>query len=370
MTGHKLLFVLFIFVLIIGVLSIICSTEEKNHEPFKFINKEKYILPQIQNKVEELELKISNFLGYRTYNPSIFIYKNKVYFTVRLSNYTMCTDIPNSGANKGLVPGWQARANSFIFIMDEQGNLIYLDMEERSPKYCVQGYEDARPFIYQDQLFIFSNALSRPKDSTSCYNQMWLSKMNIDSVIQNIKDKQKSIRPLNLPLSIDFDNTINQKNWMPFISKEKELLCVYSVNPHVILKCNSETGVCQSIASTFNTMIGTNIRGGSQVVYYEMPNGNKRYITITHKRESIYTSQIYTFSVDYPYQVMEYADNFIFGDSSHTPNIQFISGFAIVDGNAIITYGEDDCYSKFSKIPMLELCSLLKSVANGVVNKM
>lgn len=316
--------------------------------------------PQIQNIISPSLVGLSSLEGYRTYNPSVFSYKNDILYTARLSNYTLCTDIRNKGPNVNKDLNWRSKTHSYTFIFNTKGDIRYINIGDNSKKQCVQGNEDARPFVYKDNIFLFSTALSKNIEG-NCRNQMWLSK--IKSI--DLDSEKNILYPTNVLLNISFDQNLNQKNWMPFVSGD-DLLCVYSVNPHIILKCNIDSGDCQKIAETFNSRLPNNIRGGSQAVYYKMPDGSDRFIAVTHKYEGIYTSQIYTFSTSHPYQIIEYADNFIIGENvSAYHYVQFVSGLAIVDDHAIITYGEEDCHARYSKIPMDTILKLLKPVSEG-----
>lgn len=331
------------------------------------------IFPQYTDVVKDA-FQVPNIEGYRTYNPSITKdpRDNDIFFTFRVSNYTLCTDMPNKGPNKR---SWANRSDikSFIIISDDKGRTIAADMPGNSPDFCVQGYEDPRPFFHENKLCIFSNCLieSTRKDldllgrSDKCMNQMWLSTID-KNTLSSVIGSKKTLSLHNIPLTIDFAKGMNQKNWMPFSTKDG-IFCVYSINPHVILKVDENTGKCVKIAETYSKIISPDIRGGSQVVLYALPDGSQRYIAVTHRRTGdVYTTQMYMFSTEYPYEITHYTNDFIFGKTiEEAADVQFASGLAILDDVANITYGEQDCHSKICRMPMSRVLEQMIPVSPG-----
>jgi hypothetical protein len=267
---------------------------------------------------------------------------------------------------------------SFVMLGDEQDNVLQVNLPERGAQGCCGGFEDARVLSTPGgrDFYMIANARS----DKNCMSEMHLIKIKGKDLKKafaaeaprslDVKDSQI------IPLSYDDGSgkKHHEKNWMPFFTTSLEakkdgsppvtkykLHFVYSVNPHIILACNTDTGICTKVAETFNPALDKSLRGSSQVRMY-----NGKYVAVAHIRTSShsYLSQVYTFSPQPPFAIEEVSPTFIFDDEKKVGNsmIQFVSGFEIKDDIAYITYGEHDCDSKLFKTSMSSLMSSLIKV--------
>ncbi len=357
---ERTLYVLIIIVVILFVILIICRNRVFG-EALECTSKK--LFPKLEIiKLPQIQLKYKSN-SFRTFNPSITTLNGTPLLTYRVSNSTKCTNLPNKDAllskfDKDIILNHiviQIPKNSLL-----NGNFITIKTENVSSEGCVQGFEDPRSIISPDgkTLYLVVNNRSASK----CNAEMWMIRLSTDIFSDpKVLKKEEYFAKDVVKMQMDKPRIGAQKNWMPFFLenvKTDDMFFVYSVNPHIILRCNTKTGKCSTFAETFNPRLPTDIRGGSQIRFY-----NGRYIGLTHVRRNSesYITQAYAFSDQYPYEVEAITQPFIFDENDEFNNvlIQFVSGFEIIDDIAFITYGEQDCNSKLCKIPMK---SLMKSL--------
>jgi|SRR5579885_558193 len=348
-------------------------------------------------QIQEL-YPLKSLKEFRTYNPSIFTIdniekfnhnKNKPYYVFRMGNFTNCKHVFLKRWNENELD----TIESYTFILTPENEILKITHPDISIPNCEKGCEDARAFIHKKRLWMTSSS----KSGEGCKAEMYLTIFNLkelDYRIDGYNKKLKStkveigknrtlvneIKPerfFKLSFSMPEDKGRDQKNWMPFIY-QNELYLVYSVNPHVILKChidknNDDKNELVKVFETFNDNIRTDYRGGSQIIYAKK--WNKKFISrklkrvekyeaeelfvgIIHVREfqsHRYLTYFYAFECQPPFRVKYVTDEFIFGNAGeHLKRIQFVSGLARVYEDNIpyyyITYGQDDCDAKLCKI--------------------
>lgn len=329
-------------------------------------------LKQLQNINETSHSKnfgVKNMKEFRSFNPTVSFFNNEPIFIHRLSNFTFCNDIDHKGVSGFLGIVQHRNIKNFIAVETGSGDITDIILPDSTLSNCVKGFEDPRSIILNEKLFILANQHT----GYNCKPQMWLSSFalnkfagynivtnnfNTNNIDNNIM--VKSVGPeTSLSLHINFDKELVQKNWMPFV-KNNILYFIYSVNPHIILQCDLITGNCIKIAETINDKLPKNIRGGSQARFYD-----NEFYTITHKKDDHkYSTQIYKFSSEFPFQITGISDDFMFNDKENTDflKIQFVSGFDINNDIAYITYGEQDCHSKLCKISMKQIIKQIKNI--------
>lgn len=318
---------------------------------------------------------------YRAFNPSVTLVGGELIYSYRISNYTACP--ASSGKPRRPIFASNDNMKSYVMLSDENDNVLQVVLPERGAKGCCGGFEDARLITTPSGEYFYMIANARSTED--CLSEMHLIKIPTKSLKKAFKLEAPRILKVEdsqiVPLRYDdgSEKPHHEKNWMPFFSssrrapegakgahrvqkaRDSDLHFVYSVNPHVILKCDTDTGECTKVAETFNPDIDKSLRGSSQVRMYK-----GKYVAVAHLRTSShsYLSQVYTFSPQYPYAIEEISPSFIFDDEKKTANsfIQFVSGFEIKDDVAYITYGEHDCDSKLFKTSMSSLMSSLKKV--------
>lgn len=295
-------------------------------------------IPQIKFKTDE----------YRAFNPSLVEVGNEIMYVYRVSNATGCHK--SSHEDKFLTANNPSK-KSFITLSNGVKS-VNVSVKTVGGMSCSKGYEDPRVILSSDGevIYIIANALT----GDSCRNQMWLLQISTASYKKSLSEGKESLIPDNiLSLKTDFDLDVPQKNWMPFI-KNEDLMFVYSINPHVILKCDFKTGHCKEVSRLEYDDVPKDLRGGSQAVLY-----NDKYIAAIHRRtkEHSYLTQFYTFETRYPFEIIAITDDFKISDGETEPDrIQFVAGLQILERDGedvvVLTYGEEDCYSRECEIPM------------------
>lgn len=323
-----------------------------------------------QHHIETDKVKLFDEMQYRAFNPSIALWNGILLKSYRLSNYVDCGVLTGKTSFDSMKKPENKNAKSFIMlsIEDKSGRnkVLYLDTPDFTLGDCVTGFEDPRLITSPDgkTLYIVVNARS----NLACFAEMHLIKISTDSLYRAFESKF-------LPriMKIEKDQIIklieskspqipiqSQKNWMPFFDGEN-LMFIYSVNPHIILKCDLKTGICTKVAETSNANVNPSLRGSSQARYYK-----GKFIAVAHWRLSShsYLSQAYTFSASSPYAIEKVSPAFVIDDEDEmAPTcIQFVSGFEIEDDIAYITYGEYDCDSKMMKVDMKTLLNSMTPV--------
>ena len=322
-------------------------------------------LPQPHIESEEWEDAPGSV--FRAFNPSVTSVGQDLIFSYRVSNYVACPK--GSGkATRSIFGMTDNRVKSFTMLSNEEGDVVYLDAPERAEPKCVSGYEDPRIIGSPDGDFLY--IVCNSHSNTSCFTEMHLIKIPTLDLKRAFKTSAKprtvSVKDdqiLRLREKSEDIPTRNQKNWMPFFSKG-DLMFVYSVNPHIILKCDMKTGICTKVAETHNPNVNEALRGSSQARRY-----GDNYIAVAHWRTSShsYLSQAYMFRGKAPYDILSISPTFVIEDQRvlALSMIQFVSGLEIVDDTAFIAYGESDCDSKLFTVSMESLLNSMEDVTKN-----
>ena len=294
------------------------------------------------------------------YNPSLFVYRKKRYLVHRLSTYHMCSNILKH------IPQFKATFErggtlNSIVIQTPLDHMIFVDYPQTTDFPCPEAYEDPRSILFGENLVLIVNNAQHEK----CQRTMVALFLRLDDV--NDLECASLLRPHKvLELTYEKSRPI-EKNWMPFV-RHDELYFVYSVNPHVVLRCDTETGQCVEVAKTRydKKEVPTYLRGGTPC----LPLGDQ-FLTVGHARHSIagvkfvYTSVFYLFESDPPFRIIALSPEF-FLDDDFEPHkfkqiIQFVSGMVLddKDGRLYVSYGVGDCQSKVLSLPLESVLSLL-----------
>jgi hypothetical protein len=197
------------------------------------------------------------------------------------------------------------------------------------------GPEDPRAIAYKDNLFIFYN------DFFDNRVGMFLYKYNEKKDLLLVYEKEKEI----------------EKNWSPFIYKD-EFYCSYSINPHIVLKINTETGYCNEVYH--HPKIGTNtLFGGTSAIYIQKYNV---YLALAHSKQKHMTGfifdyfcQAYLFEAEPPFAIKKISKTFRFLPNRFLHqirdyNVEFPIGLYEKDNSLFISVGYND-----SKTYLLEV---------------
>jgi predicted GH43/DUF377 family glycosyl hydrolase len=290
-------------------------------------------------------LKIENLVLYkkhfRTYNPSIFYVKNKEYHVYRFSNYSFC----NTKLDEDYI--------SYIYIYNVSSKsikVVQLPDYMQKCKPTAYGMEDPRSVFHEGELMIFANKQS----GIECQNEMYMLIISIDS-IENHYDVVVPLKVIKLTIKDFYKGGVKpaEKNWMPFISKNK-LYFVYSIYPTYKVLCyNKDKKECVLVHSEkFNMKSedflsrSLNYRGGTNLIPYK-----DYFLGCIHTRELFTTYYSYFILLEnkFPFSIVKISSPFTLGDTK--TGIEFLSGILINKSkDIIISYGVDDCKSKLATV--------------------
>jgi len=216
-----------------------------------------------------------------------------------------------------------------------------------------QGVEDPRLFTFNGELYIYGHFRGYLDE---CTHSPIILKVSEPFNIKNIlKLRTPNMRYI-------------EKNWMPFEYKN-ELYFIYEIFPHIILKCNTQTGNCQPVYETNNTiyhpLTKKHVGGGAPPVTIYIKNV-PYFLTLSHTRENkpVITRKnfFYVFRSYPPFDIVMIGPEFNIMEDYRA--IEFGSGLLMSkDGkNVIISAGISDCYSVISEYPLKEVLDDMRHV--------
>lgn len=296
------------------------------------------------------------------YNPSLFMHQGKRYTTHRLSTYNMCKTILEHISQFKATLERDGVLNSIV-IQTPLDNIIFVDYPSHSRFPCPEAYEDSRSIILNENLVLIVNNPQHDR----CDRTMVALFIPLPSAEE--LECQSILRPSHI-VTLSYEKARRtEKNWMPFV-RENKLYFVYSVNPHVVLHCDTETGQCTEAAVTHYDpkTVPTYFRGGSPCLLLKKDN---HYLAVAHARHSIagvkfiYTSVFYLFESEPPFSISAISPEFFLDDDFQVYRfqqiIQFVAGLVKNDddGRLYISYGVQDCKSKVLSLPLDSALALL-----------
>lgn len=211
-----------------------------------------------------------------------------------------------------------------------------------------QGIEDPRIFRFLGELWVYGHF--RGNYEGKCIHSPVIFKVtNPSRVIRLYTDNMKEI----------------EKNWMPF-EYEGELYFEYDINPHVILKCNIESGYCRIIyisdkISKNHPISKKHLGGGAPSKLFQI-NGVNYFLGFAHTREVkpvIRKNFFYVFRASPPFDIIMLGNEFDVLEEENK-DVEFGSGMVInKNNNVVIACGISDCYSMISEIPLDKIINSL-----------
>lgn len=218
-----------------------------------------------------------------------------------------------------------------------------------------QGIEDPRIFRFRDDLWVYGHFRGNYKGK--CIHSPVIFKLNEPTkVIRLFIDNMKEI----------------EKNWMPF-EYNNELYFEYEISPHIIIKCDIQTGYCKRIfdnheselrSRKISSIYKKHLGGGAPPKIFEI-NGNKYYLGFGHTREINPVTRknfFYVFRHGPPFDIIMMGDEFDVLENEGK-DVEFGSGMLIKNNDSvIIACGISDCYSVLSEIPLQQILNSLNKV--------
>ena len=158
------------------------------------------------------------------------------------------------------------------------------------------------------------------------------------------------------------------KNWQPF-EHDESLYLVYSMSPHIILKVDTDTGVCTEQYSTpfpDNSPVKGTMGGGAppQLVtwkkkQYYLGVAHTRYdFMLTHTRKTIW----YLFQSSPPFAITHIGP--AFGILQPDVDIEYVTGLVVDQDRdiAYISFGINDCFGGFKQLSLSNILATLVKV--------
>ena len=355
MGGQRIACIIFIVLIFIVAFFLI---ERESNSSISIVHNIKHTNSFIIDRKELRSKLLPEHQLYGVFNPSI-IYRpyNKDYVIFfRVSSFVSCSD------NINLSPPY----HSVIYqgILDEKNrvsNLELVDLPYETMKYCTggdpqpnNGVEDPRVFLFRKELWVAANANGSRK-THECVPLMCIWKMS---------DPRNTFRYIKTPRSLGSDNQ-SQKNWAPF-EWNGELLFEYSVNPHIILRTNIESGKTIIIYKSEDTNKPKLSGGGAAIAVYIgkrkyflniahlwLPVGNwleifKSYYSEGRMYNRDYYHYFYLFEAEPPFRIVFMSDAFKIAGGSE--KVQFAGGctYNSDQNKIVISYGKKDCDTAFA----------------------
>jgi len=327
-----------IFVILV-IISIMISMETNNNYDVKTLKGDNILEVDISRNSCFLE-DISESMG--LYNLSVYKVLNGYRGIVRGSTWNGCCTYNTT----------PAFSYPYEIELDEMGNMTHLKLvpiNYSKVSNCVSnfrgiyanGIEDPRIFMFNNEEWIIGNCLGSHEQPHPCINAMCIFKLS---------DPDNTFKILSPPL--DVDNLQRQKNWSP-IEYNGKLLCEYSIEPHIILEIDINTGMTTKIydsgpftnneSFTKDITNEKSLRGGASPILID-----NYYLSIGHIRVNDspnYYHFFYTFEAKPPFKMIKISKFFKLYNNE---KIQFVSGLSYMNDNLYISYGVDDCYNRIS----------------------
>lgn len=223
--------------------------------------------------------------------------------------------------------------------------------------YETNGVEDPKLFIYKKQQWAVANVTGSKLQTNICKNAI---------CIFNVQEPLRTFKILSVPSNVKSDQI--QKNWSLF-EHEGDLLCEYSINPHIILKVDPNIGITNELYRTNFRIKGENtdvtkygsLRGGGCSIITTLMN-KKYYINIGHTQlDHDYKHFFYIFEDKPPFNILAISKQM---KLDHDVKIQFAAGISEYDNNIYISYGMSDCHNRISIFSKSKIMSLFPEIFN------
>ena len=293
----------------------------------------------------------SNKLG--MYNLSVHKYKDGYEGVIRCSSLNGC-ELFSPGPLFSYV--YYVKFNNGGNILDAKLlDLDYSNMVGCSGKfgYETNGIEDPKLFIYKEEQWVVANVIGSDQQPDVCKNAMCIFK---------VKSPRETFKILSVPPHVNPNQT--QKNWSIF-EHDGDLLCEYSISPHVIFKIDPNFGTTTELYRIGrNGLDVTNyksLRGGSNSIK-TMLNDKLYYLNVGHITSGYphdYKQFFYIFESKPPFEILGISEP---SKLDSKARIQFAAGISEYDDNIYVSYGISDCHNRISIFSKLKIMSLFPKI--------
>ena len=289
----------------------------------------------------------SNKLG--MYNLSVHKYEDGYEGVIRCSSSNGCETFS---------PG---PLFSYVFYVkfNNSGNILdvkLLDLDYYSMIGCsgkfgyeTNGIEDPKLFIYKREQWVVANIIGSNQQPNVCKNAICIFKAQYP---------RKTFKILDVPLGYNPNQT--QKNWS-FFEHEGDLLCEYSILPHIILKIDTNLGITTELHKTGKNGIDVtsykSLRGGANSIRITLAM-KEYYLNIGHITTGYphdYKQFFYIFEAKPPFEILGISEP---SKLDYKARIQFASGISEFNDNIYVSYGISDCHNRISIFSKTKIMSL------------
>lgn len=244
--------------------------------------------------------------------------------------------------------------NTINYIVKYDSNLMQKSIEKNNNydmpyKRNFYGCEDARLFMYNNQIYSIFTSLAAKENPLNC---MCLGNLEKNSYV--VLD--------------GYGKGIIQKNWTPLVTNINNLYFIYSFYPLIVLKYDeniSNVKIHQnSLPGMYNKW-----RGGSQAISLESIGYDNLYICVVH--ESNFPKYTHRFVLlkccDEIFEIYNYSPEFCFIDDK----IEFCAGITISKNkeNFILSFGKMDREIFLAKINMQKILNALLNEKQKIATK-
>ena len=222
-----------------------------------------------------------------------------------------------------------------------------------------QGIQDARLFTFRGGIWLYGH-----------FRGYLGGCMHIPIIIP-VSDP---LKPSNMIKLITENMQEQEKNWMPF-EVSGELYFVYSISPHIILKCDVSTGWCKKVYSSDNIrgdeILKKPVGGGTPAIKISIK-GESFFLSLAHTRQIngpvVRKNFFYVFRSIPPFDIVMVGSEFDIMEYYHP--IEFGSGLLLSkdEKRVIISSGISDCYSVICEYNLADVLSSLRKTPRLPIN--
>jgi predicted GH43/DUF377 family glycosyl hydrolase len=167
-----------------------------------------------------------------------------------------------------------------------------------------------------------------------------------------------------------------EKNWMPFV-EDGDLFFIYLIAPeHIVLKTDVQTGISTIYSRSTNNISckGSGLRGSTPAVFDKELG---EWITIYHfvcptkkdtgKKALAYFMGGYTYSKNYPYNILRMTEGPLMGDQIYQNGKKIVFPTSLIrDGDDyLIVYGSNDNANRLTRVSRKDLINSMKIVGGS-----
>jgi glycosyltransferase involved in cell wall biosynthesis len=286
-------------------------------------------------------------MEYHAANPTIAHWRGRTHVNVRLLNYRHTAGLNyTSMASDGVFRTYNATLPWDPATGHAGAVRISRDIPEHwASNTWGQGLEDVRWVVHQDQLWLTAVCYQVPGDEGRC--RVVLGRMNqrLDAVEHLVALSYSDARAV-------------EKNWLLW-SHGGELRLIYSYDPLVILRVDTQTGETQRIRESNPPFRAASFRGSCAPV--RIPGRIGRWIALVHEVAERPSGRVYThrwIELDEQAGLVSYSRPFVF---DHV-GVEYATGLCDLDGHKLmVTYGFEDHDARWAECRWADVIASLRA---------